>query len=495
MSEALLSFARQADVSIIFSADSDFDVQLENNFSGEFEPRQLLELLLKGSALEAEFIHSDVIAIRPMPCLISASCKDEDLTGRNEQFLQLASNPMLEQMLVVGRTMTGSRIRRTEFNGTAPVDIISAFDIELAGAQTIGELLRDLPSVVGNSTSTSISNGGDGTASVTLRGLPASNTLVLVNGRRVANDGLAGESFDLNSLAPSSVDRIEVLKSGSSAVYGSDAIAGVINIILKKEYDGLQVDTYKGSSSENDLQTTTSSFSFGRVFDHSSFFLSGTLYDQGEILSRERAVSANTDTRLLGGEDQRSSATPNARVTLGNGDVVTLSNNLLDPTDAGNFRAVNDSDLFNFAQFSTAVVPSQRKSLYGSFNFDVGDRSTAYLDYGYTSTEARAQLAPVPVFTAFESIPLTVSADNIFNPFSEDIADVRKRLLELGPRTQTNKADAHRAAFGIQGRSDNLHWDVSWHWSKTDAKQSISNLLNAERLQRGELLSEREDED
>ncbi|MFK7734279.1 MAG: TonB-dependent receptor, partial [Pseudomonadales bacterium] len=484
LSEALLSFARQADVSIIFSADSDFDVQLDNVFSGEFEPRQLLDLLLQGTALEAEFIHSDVIAIRPMPCLLSASCRDEDLSARDEQFFQLASNPMLEQMLVVGRTMTGSRIRRTEFNGTAPVDIISAFDIELAGAQTIGDLLRDLPSVVGNSTSTSISNGGDGTASVTLRGLPASNTLVLVNGRRVANDGLAGESFDLNSLAPSSVERIEVLKSGSSAVYGSDAIAGVINIILKKEYDGLQVDTYRGSSSENDLQTTTSSFSFGRVFDHSSFFLSGTIYDQGEILSRERAVSANTDTRLLGGEDQRSSATPNGRVTLANGQVLTLANNSANPLSANDFRTVNDADLFNFAQFSTAIVPSSRKSLYGSFNFDVGDKSTAYLDYGFTSTEASAQLAPVPIFTAFESIPLTVSANNVFNPFGEEIADVRKRLLELGPRAQTNKADAHRAAFGIQGREDTVHWDINWHWSKTDARQSISNLLDAERLQR-----------
>lgn len=484
LSEALLSFARQADVSIIFSADSDFDVILEKGFNGEFEPKQLLQLLLKGTALEAEFIHSDVIAIRPMPCLISASCKDEDLSARDEQFFQLASNPMLEQMLVVGRTMTGSRIRRTEFNGTAPVDIISAFDIELAGAQTIGDLLRDLPSVVGNSTSTSISNGGDGTASVTLRGLPASNTLVLVNGRRVANDGLAGESIDLNSLAPSSVDRIEVLKSGSSAVYGSDAIAGVINIILKKEYDGLQVDTYRGSSGDNDLQTTTTSFSFGRVFDHSSFFLSGTLFDQGEILSRERAISADTDTRLLGGEDQRSSATPNARVTLGNGQVVTLANNTVNPVDASDFRSVSDADLFNFAQFSTAIVPSDRKSLYGSVNFDVGDLSTAYFDYGFTSTEASSLLAPVPIFTAFESIPLSVSADNAFNPFGEEIADVRKRLLELGPRTQTNKADSHRAAFGIQGRRDTVHWDLNWHWSKTDARQTLSNLLNAQRLQR-----------
>ncbi len=484
LSEALLSFARQADVSIIFSADSDFDVQLENSFKGEFEPGQLLKLLLKGTALEAEFIHSDVVAIRPLPCLSSASCKDDDLAARDDRFYQLASNPMLEQMLVVGRTMTGSRIRRTEFNGTAPVDIISAFDIELAGAQTIGDLLRDLPSVVGNSTSTSISNGGDGTASVTLRGLPASNTLVLVNGRRIANDGLAGESFDLNSLAPSSVDRIEVLKSGSSAVYGSDAIAGVINIILKKEYDGLQVDTYHGSSSENDLQTTTSSFAFGRVFDHSSFFVSGTVYDQGEILSRERAVSANTDTRLLGGEDQSSSATPNARVTLGSGQVVTLASNAADPLDPGSFRTVNDADLFNFAQFSTAIVPSERKSMYGSFNVDVGDRSTAYVDYGFTRTKASAQLAPVPIFTAFESIPLTVSADNVFNPFGEEIADVRKRLLELGPRTQTNEADAHRAAFGLQGRRENVHWDVNWHWSKTDAHQTISNLLDARRLQR-----------
>lgn len=481
LSDALLDFARQAGVSIIFSGDSEFDSQLPKAIKGEFTAEVMLKILLQDTMLEAEFIHSDVIAIRPKPCILSNSC-NQPLSRK--QLSDLASNPRLEQMVVIGKTLTGSRITRTEFNGSAPVDIISSFDIELAGAQSVGDLLRDLPSVVGNSTSTSISNGGDGTASVTLRGLPATNTLVLLNGRRVANDGLAGESFDLNSLAPSSIDRIEVLKSGSSAVYGSDAIAGVINIILKREFEGFQIDTYTGQAGKGDLETNTSSFSFGRVFDRASFFVSGNIFEQDGIFSRDRAISASADLRPLGGGDKRSSATPNSRVTLPGEQVVILDGPPGANLDPGDFRLATNEDRFDFAEFTSSIVPSRRKSLYANINFDLSDSTAAYIDLGYTSNRARATLAPTPLFTGFETIPLPISADNVFNPFDVEISDVRRRLLELEPREQYNSAQVKRAAIGVDGNHREVRWDFSWHWSQSRANEVLSNLIDASRLQR-----------
>lgn len=484
LSDALLSFARQADLSIVFSADAELDVQLESQFKGRYQPAALLRQLLEGTQLRAEFLYDDVVAISPKPCAKNQRCKqalewDADLS-------ELARNPRLEQMLVLGKKLTGSRLQLTEFGSSAPVDIISAFDIELAGEQSVGELLQNLPSVFGNSTSTAISNGGDGTATVTLRGLPANNTLVLINGRRIANDGLAGESFDLNSLSPASIERIEVLKSGSSAIYGSDAIAGVINIILKRKADGFKVSAYHGQSSRGDLATQTYDLSFGHEFDRGTFFLSATRFTQDPIFSRDRQRSASADGRQLGGVDNRSSATPNTRITLDNDNVVTLASdgadNLLPGTQTEHFRPATAEDLFNFQSFSTAVVPSERESLFTTFSLDVTDRIGAVFEYAQTEHYAKSQFAPTPVFTAFETAPISISANNIFNPFQTEITDARRRLLELGERTGINKSRSKRVALGLEGGSADIEWNVLWHWSKTQATETLTNLVDLEQL-------------
>ena len=109
--------------------------------------------------------------------------------------------------------------------------------------------------MAGNSASTAVSNGGNGTASVTLRGLPDTNTLVLINGLRSAANAIDGGSVDLNSIPLAAVDRIEILKDSGSSIYGSDAIAGVVNVILRKSFDGVLLNTYSGISDAGDNQT------------------------------------------------------------------------------------------------------------------------------------------------------------------------------------------------------------------------------------------------
>lgn len=473
LADALIMVAHQAGLSIIFGTQKAFDAPVAA-LRGYYPIAEVLRQLLAESELEPVFVSSNVIAIRPIECASDPNCEDiVDAIDRRA----LDGYPRLEEMTIIGRTITGSRIRRSDYDGNAPVDIITAADLELAGAQSVGDFLKFLPSVVGNSTSTAISNGGDGTASVTLRGLPASNTLVLINGRRVANNGLAGESVDLNSIAPSAIAKIEVLKSGASAVYGSDAIAGVINVILKKEFDGLQVDSYYGSAAEGDLGTRTSSFTFGRTFARGDLMISGTRFDQDPLFSRDRRVSASADARRFGGADRRSSATPGARIDLPTGVVVP-------DTGPEDFRAANDEDLFNFREFTTATVPSERSSLHAHLQFDVTDQTSTYLDYDYITTQAESKLAPVPVFTAFEDIPLPVAASNVYNPFGIELVDVRKRVLELGAREQENESRVRRWAWGLESQHANYSWDAGFHWSKTDAVETLDNLIDAARLQR-----------
>ena len=483
LAEALITVAHQTDLSIIFGHQKAFEAPVDS-LRGYYPIADVLQRLLADTELEPVFVSPGVIAIRPIECANNANC--EDVVDAIDQ-RALEGYPRLEEMTIVGRTITGSRIRRNDLDGAAPVDIITAADLELAGAQSVGDFLKFLPSVVGNSTSTAISNGGDGSASVTLRGLPASNTLVLINGRRVANNGLAGESVDLNAIAPSAIAKIEVLKSGASALYGSDAIAGVINVILKKDFDGLQVDTFYGSSAKGDLGTQTSSFTFGHTFERGDLLISGTRYEQDALYSRDRKLSASADARQFGGADGRSSATPNARVNLPTGFVVPAAageGTLSPPEPALNFRPASDADRFNFRDFTTAIVPSERNSLYTYLRFDVTDQTSTYLDYSYITTKAESDLAPTPVFTAFDTIDLAVAANNIYNPFNVELTDVRKRVLELGPRQQENASKVRRLAWGLQSQHARHSWDVGFHWSKTDAVESLDNLINATRLQR-----------
>lgn len=474
LSRALILFSHQAEMAIVF--EDDVARGLESPaLQGEMSAHKGLKLLLDGTDLGFEIIDSSIIAIFREGCERSNNCPGpQELLVMRPLYI-----PGVEEVFVFGRQITGSRIRRGHFQGTAPVEVVSAPEIEFSGAQTVADVLRYLPAVSGNSTSTSISNGGDGTATVTLRGLPASNTLVLINGHRTANDGLAGESVDLNSIPPSAIERIEILKDGASAIYGSDAIAGVVNIILKQDYRGAQAQTFYGSTTRDDLQTQTHSFQFGTNFRRGSAFFVASQFDQGSINSRDRGVSASADSRLQGGADLRSSATPAARVTLPTGGVV------IPGSVSGSFREATDEDLFDFAPYTTAVVPSSRDSAFGSISYDFSKRFSGTLEASYVKNRARAQLAPTPIFTAFEQIPLTVSADNVFNPFGADITDVRRRVLELPPRSQVNESRSRRISLNLQGSFSDWDWDLGYNWSKNDARETLRGLINASNLQLG----------
>jgi len=356
------------------------------------------------------------------------------------------------------------------------VDILSAPDIELSGAQTLGELLKFVPAVSGNATSTAISNGGDGTATVTLRGLPASNTLVLINGRRVANDGLAGESVDLNSIPPAAVERIEILKDGASAIYGSDAIAGVVNVIMKQDFHGLLVEGFYGQAQEGDLETATQTLQYGTGISDGSFFISASHYKQEPIYSRDREISQTPDTRSLGGSDQRSSATPGSRVLLPNGQTVIA--------EGTGYRPATDEDLFNYQAFTTAVVPIERLSVYTNASYDFNEQVTGFVELSYTDTEATAILAPTPVFTAFEQEPLSVAADARYNPFGAELHDVRRRLIEFPERQQRNESEVMRFSMVVEGLFSDWNWDAAYNWSRSEATEITRGIVNADLLQR-----------
>ncbi len=476
LSKALIQLSRQSQRAVLFVTDIAANKET-SVLQGEFSLEGALDILLLDTGLGYQLVNDRFIIVTEL-----------DKDGKPQHDFDSVYHPgLMEYMTVIGEVVTGSRFRRMDYEGSMPVDTLTRPELELRGAPTVAESLKFLPAVSGNSTSTAVTNGGDGSATVTLRGLPASNTLVLINGRRVAADGIEGDAVDLNTISPAAIERIEVLKDGASAIYGADAIAGVVNIVMRNDYEGFSIEQFYGEANTGDLETLTTSLLWGQHFSWGQLFFSASHYDQKDILSSDRSVSESADGRPWGGSDLRSSATPASRVGLADGSVVTLRQNsagdYLSGTSPADFRPVTTDDLYNIAEQTTAWTPHQHDSAYFNLQYDVVESISVFVEASYDKTQAESQLASTPLFTAFETRPITVAADNIYNPFGEAITDVRRRFLELPARLQSNDSDARRVVLGVLGGSGRWRWDSAWSWSMNRADERLLHLLDAARLQ------------
>lgn len=466
LERALIALGRQCRISVLVQASSATSFTLPEQTletgGGNFEPA--LQTLLQGSPFT--YRRHGPAAVAVVPRNIAPEETGEDLPAQTEE------------ITVTGQSLTGSHLRHLQLDSYAPIDVLAQPELEITGAQTVAQLLKFLPAVSGNSTSTSVSNGGNGTATVTLRGLPASNTLVLINGRRIVSNGFGGEAADLNTIPLSAVDRIEILKDGASAVYGSDAIAGVVNIILRRDFDGLSVNSYYGEAERGDQQTGSHHITWGSTGDRGHLMLSLARYRQGALMSRDRELSETADNRARGGTDLRSAASPAGYIALGDGEVVTNA-------EGGGYRGWTQEDRYDYRGYTSAVVPSRRDSAYLEGNLDLGDEVEFFLEAMGIRTRAETTMAPTPVFTRFDNGDLTIAADNIHNPFGEEILDVRKRVLELGPRLQENRTETWRFNSGLKGSWNRWQWELTAAVHYTRASESLNGLIDPVRLSSG----------
>ncbi len=467
LSDALIELGSQANITVVFPSAFNLD-QESATLKGNYLPRQALDILLQDQPFEWEEFSQQVVAI-------NRSTVEE----KNEVVFK--ATPLTE-IIVIGQQITGSRIKRLDLEGSAPVDIITNAEISARGVQTISDYLKYIPAVAGNSTSTAVSNGGDGTATITLRGLAASKTLVLINGHRTSNSGLAGDSVDLNSIPLSAVERIEVLKDGASAIYGSDAIAGVVNIILKREFEGTVVDQYFSETSRGDLKTSHTSILTGFAHNDTRFMLSASHFDQDGIYSRDRKLSANADGRTQGGVDQRSSATPFTRIDTPNLGTVVLESEDSDSSLISSYRPATDEDLYNYREETSSFSPSERSAIYFSLVRPMGSYSELFVQAGQTQTNAEVTFAAQPLFNAFEKTPVITGANNPYNPFGVELTDLRRRLVELGPRKQESEENAQRINAQIEGARGKIHWDFGINLNQTLAKKNISGLTDPDNI-------------
>ena len=405
-----------------------------------------------------------------------------------------AQEDEVEEAEIEELIVTGSRIVRVELEGSSPVQVFDRMDIERSGETSLGELLREMPSVAGGAQTTQVNNGGDGTNRVSLRGIGSGRTLVLMNGRRLPSSttGLSSTNLtgavDLNTIPVTMVDRIEVFKDGASAIYGSDAVGGVVNILTRRGFDGVQVNYQWGQTSLGDGERTGFDVTFGDSSARGSFLVFGSFTDEGLICACERDW-AEEPLALFGGDIifLGSSAPPWGRYRYSIGDE---SFDVTRGPEYGGFRPFSffGGDSYNFAPSNHQRQPSRRWSV--SFNGDrmiddlpfLGETRLSF-EMSYLNRDGNQRLAEVPLAPlAFFSFPAPYTVDNYYNPFGAQIDDWRRRMVEGGSRFENVLTETKRVLVGLDGSMGNWDYDMYVSFGETASEGHFGHIYNLERV-------------
>ena len=392
--------------------------------------------------------------------------------------------------------VTGSNIKRVDVEGPAPVQVITRQDIERSGQTTVGEVLRNLP--INSAASFDDNFTGSfarGSSGVSLRGLGQKSTLTLINGRRMANNAFAQnlqDTFvDLNSIPLAAIERIEVLKDGASAIYGSDAIAGVVNIILRKDFTGLELSTGFGQSSRSDGDETRASIAAGwGTAGKDKINVIGVLdyFKRDTIWARDRDFSATADQRRFqGGTDVRSTVSFPGNYARVAGFPAPFGPTRIPfptcPTDrlatiAGVSQCVENTNVFN-----SLIPETERLGLFSRLTYDFSTSLSAFFEVGLNKTKTFTQVAPFsapanqigPGIARQINARLPVGHPN--NPYNVPV-DVRYRFDDVGPRQVFNDTEAKRFVAGLKGAFGTWDWESGVLYANSYSTQDDKNGIS-----------------
>ena len=406
--------------------------------------------------------------------------------------------------------VTGSSIKRAEAETISVIQTLTRKDIEQTGKSSIADVVRSISADNNGSISGSFTSGFAGSASgVSLRGLSVSSTLVLINGRRTAPYGFGDDgqrSFvDLNSIPLDAVDRIDILKDGASAIYGSDAIAGVVNIILRQNYVGKTISANVGQSGHGDGTVTSISGAIGfGDMDTDKFNVFATIdaKKSGEIKqgNRDKWIG-QADARPWGGRDQRGGATTSGNgggssflgtlrpISPKLGNVTNLPGSCdpinLDPTGGTSGDNGGGGCLWDPVQFATIQPKTENVNLFMRGTLALGANAQGYTEVGIFKSKADTYTTPSGLTGAgFDLINARVNntnsgADQLLMPANhpDNILGVaaRPRWVDASrPRVSNLETTVTRVLAGVKGTYANWDYDTGLMYaeSKTDRTQT-----------------------
>lgn len=425
--------------------------------------------------------------------------------------------------------VTGSRLVRRDLDAPSPVVIMTDAAIRNAGNPTVEETLNEMPQLASDNTSSVNSGGGSGILTADLRGLDPVRTLVLVNSRRFTPADARGLT-DLSSIPDALVDRVEIMTGGASAVYGSDAIAGAINFILKDDFEGMEASAYFGETFEDDGSVQKFDLTIGGNFadGRGNAVVSGSYTDRGNIFFADRDYSAislfeSGGTLVPGG----SSNLPGTRVSFNAASLATLNGLNFDPDTAcpGTIGGVrfgeggevlpfcDPEDRYNFAPLNYLLRPLERIQISALGHFDVVENVTAYSELFFMENRNEWQQAPnagglqtsgaprgvylIPDYAnnpvLFEPVrDFLVANPATFDPDGDGTAEIiqtGRRSVETGPRNYKYERASYSALAGLKGDFEAggriWNWDTFFQYQRAKTDEDIAGQLSSLRLALG----------
>ena len=395
-------------------------------------------------------------------------------------------------------TVTGSRIATSEFTGAQPVIIIDQEAIARSGELGVAEVLRKMPINVSGSFYERSGSSAGSQAQVSLRGLGAGRTLVLIDGRRIpGSPKLDGASANINMLPTAAIERVEILADGASAVYGSDAIGGVVNVITKKGFDGM---TIAGSVSEPDLAggeeesfsivggVTGDDSSITWTYEHSQrdiIYLSDRDYTAGRAPTDDNfstgfSVSSYAWNYILNADDPANGLVKGQWLPAAEcqGDSRFLQDGKTYILGAAPTGGLDSNYLCSFDYTAIMAENAGKKSDYFTVNYDkeLGNDMNAYAQIVTARQETFGRYAPPAAFInpypaglARARIPAQADGTPERVVTINVPTQLRKRFIEIGPRASANTDWTGNVVVGVNGMlMDDYTWDLSMQWHIAD---------------------------
>lgn len=502
--QSLNQYAKQARVEIGFPVDEIGEIRT-NPITGRYPAKVALQLLLEGTGLVANRHDGGLTVSGNSAILVPDRHGQLRDSGINVELIESGDQPdtgghkaesrpdksghLLEEILV-----TGSRIRGA--TRASPMVTLTREEIDRTGYSTVGQVVESLPqnfgagatqdSVTDRNASAAVGGSVDNIAggqSINLRGLGTGSTLVLLNGRRMSPSGLSARFTDISRIPLSAVERVEVLTDGASAIYGSDAIGGVVNFILRDAYEGAETRLKYGSDTSGDMSEIVFSQAAGTSWSDGSVLASYEYYRRDSLANKHRRFAASADLRPFGGSDWRQLGGNPANIVAA-GETIAIppsqDGTSLTPGDFSSERVLNVHD-FRAAE---DLFPRQERH---NFFFNLVQE--------FGSAEAFAQLHLARretlhrVDQTLRSFDVTEANPYFVDPTADGLSTIRianySMIDDLGPRLATGESDSDGAVVGVSiDIFKSWNAEVTANWSREKSIQGAANSLNQIALQR-----------
>jgi outer membrane receptor protein involved in Fe transport len=389
-------------------------------------------------------------------------------------------------------SITGSRIKR-QSETPSPVQSFDFEDLNQNGVISLGEVLQELPSVGSSLNGNGSAGTSHGASSINLRNLGDNRSLVLVNGHRWVNGaGTRGfrDFVDMNTIPQAIVKRVEVLQDGATAIYGADAIAGVVNIYTYSDFVGTSIKTYYGESSQGDKETANIDVLWGKDIGDSNFMLAASYSDQKPIYTQDRELTAvplnGLSTGTPEGLFRENSLASVVDFTVPSGGITREPG--ANGSDINNWRGVTSNDKFNRYTDNYVVGPSERFSLYA--------QGVVPLDFATLKIEAlyNKRISDQQFSAALSSIQgsrgFIIPNNPVVNPFGVEFSgsDFRHTAFftENGLRVNEQIVETTRLGVGLDGEfGNNWSWDGFLSWAQNKGEFISNNQMDLDRLALG----------